>query len=99
MKTRILTICCVLAIFLWEMPVAKALDDGSTEAVAADVLVVRPVCFLATVLGSVVFVVGLPVAAIAKSVQPAANALVLRPARATFTRPLGDMTALEASSD
>ena len=97
MKTRILTFCCVLAIYLSEMPASRALDDGSTEAVAADVLAVRPACFVATVLGSVVFVIALPIAAISKSVPQTANALVKKPARATFTRPLGDMSALEAS--
>ena len=95
MKTRIVTLCCVLAILFAQMPQASAMDDGSPEAVAADVLVVRPACFVMTIIGSAIFVVALPVAAISKSTRQTADALVVRPARATFTRPVGDMTALE----
>jgi hypothetical protein len=62
---------------------------------AADALVVRPACFVATAVGSVVFVVALPWAAISKSVKRTANTLVVKPANATFTRPLGDMEALK----
>ena len=97
MKTRILTFCCVLAIYLSGMPSSRALDDSSTEAVAADVLVVRPVCFVATILGSAVFLIALPIAAISRTTHQTAHALVVKPARATFTRPLGDMSALESS--
>jgi hypothetical protein len=61
---------------------------------AADALVVRPACLAATVVGSAVFVVALPAALISKSVKKTANALVVKPANATFTRPLGDMDAL-----
>ena len=61
---------------------------------AADALVIRPACFVATVLGSAVFVVALPAAAISKSVKKTANTLVVKPANATFTRPMGDMDAL-----
>jgi hypothetical protein len=95
MKTRIVTICCVLAMLIAEAPQANAIEDGSTEAIAADVLLVRPLCFVMTVIGSALFVVALPVAAVSKSTGQTAHALVVRPARATFTRPIGDMTALE----
>jgi len=96
MKTRILTFFCALGILWAQAPQANAFEDGSTEAVAADVLVVRPACFVMTVIGSALFVVALPIAAITKSTHQTAHALVVRPARATFTRPLGDMTALES---
>jgi len=56
--------------------------------------VVRPLCFVATVIGSVFFVVSLPVAATSKSVRQSADSLVITPARATFTRPLGDIDVL-----
>jgi hypothetical protein len=96
MKTRIVTICCILAILLAEAPRVNAIEDGSTEAVAADVLLVRPLCFAMTLIGSALFVVALPVTAISRSTGQTAQALVVRPARATFTRPLGDMSDLEA---
>jgi hypothetical protein len=94
MKTRILTLCCVAAILAAGMPQTKAIDDGSPEAVAADVLVVRPVCFAATIIGSAIFVLALPIAAISHSTQQTAHVLVTAPARATFTRPIGDMNSL-----
>ena len=75
-------------------PRTHAFDDRSFEAVAADAIVVRPLSFVATVLGSALFVVVLPVALISKSTSQTAEALVMRPARATFTRPLGDLSSL-----
>ena len=60
-----------------------------------DVVVVRPVCFVATAIGSAFFVVSLPIAAMSRSTKKAAHALVVTPAKATFTRPLGDMGALQ----
>src|ERR1051326_7053327 len=95
MKTRILTFVFVLAILWAQTPQTNAVEDGSTEAIAADLLVVRPACFVMTIIGSALFVVALPVAAISKSTRQTAHALVVRPARATFTRPVGDMTDLE----
>lgn len=94
MKSRILTICCAAALLYCQTPRVSAIEDGSTEAVAADVLVVRPACFVMTILGSALFVVALPVAAISHSTKETAQALVVRPARATFTRPVGDMSDL-----
>jgi hypothetical protein len=96
MKTRIVTIACVVALLLAQAPQTYAIEDGSTEAIAADMLLVRPLCFAMTVIGSALFIVALPVAAISKSTGQTARAMVVRPARATFTRPLGDMTELEA---
>jgi hypothetical protein len=99
MRIRLLTICCVAAILIAGMPRTMAIDDGSPEAVAADVLVVRPVCFAATIIGSALFVIALPVAAISKSTRQTAHALVVAPARATFSRPIGDMTDLTNSAN
>lgn len=95
MKTRFLTLCCGLAILLAHAPQACAVEDGSAEAIAADIIVVRPACFVTTILGSALFLVALPVAAISKSTEATANALIVKPAQATFTRPLGNMSDLE----
>ena len=73
---------------------SQAFSDGSPEAIAADTLVVRPFCLVATILGSAVFLVSLPVAAVSKSTDKAAEALVVTPARATFTRKLGSLRVL-----
>jgi hypothetical protein len=69
-------------------------DDQDFEAVAADIIIVRPMCFAATIIGSALFVIALPVAAISRSTSETAHALVGKPAQATFTRPLGDLTSL-----
>jgi hypothetical protein len=70
------------------------MDDGSPEAIAADVLVARPACLVATVVGSAVFVLALPFAAMSKSVKKTGKTLVGGPAKATFSRDLGDFTDL-----
>jgi len=92
MKTK-LTVC-LLVLGLTCVTPAFAYEDSSMEVVA-DVVAVRPVCLVATILGSALFVVALPVAATSKSLKRTANALVVRPGKATFTRPLGDYTSLD----
>jgi hypothetical protein len=39
--------------------------------------------------------VSLPIAAASRSIRSTANTLVVSPAQATFTRPLGDFSSLE----
>jgi hypothetical protein len=95
MRAKLLTAVCVVAVTLCSVTPAAALDDGGPLATAADAIVVRPCCLVATVVGSAVFVVALPWAAASKSVKKTAATLVGKPANATFTRPLGDMTALQ----
>ena len=75
-------------------PNTSAFDDGSFEAVAADIIVLRPGCFIATVLGSALFLVALPVAAVSGSTHETAEALVLHPARLTFQRPMGELSSV-----
>jgi hypothetical protein len=94
MKAKLITSFCVLAISLSGVAYGSVYDNGQPVTVAVDAVVVRPACFLATVVGSAIFVVALPVAAISKSVKSTAHALVVTPANATFSRPLGDMDAL-----
>ena len=93
MKTRITTILCAIAIGLGSTTASFA-DENNPFLMATDVIVVRPVCLASTIVGSALFVVALPVAAISKSIKPVANAMVIGPAKATFTRPVGDMDAL-----
>ncbi|HEY5910103.1 MAG TPA: hypothetical protein VJA21_05815 [Verrucomicrobiae bacterium] len=89
MKAKLLTVAVVLAfVFLGVTPNQAAQKDE--VAVAADALLVRPLCFVATIVGGAVFVVALPVAAPSGSIDSTAETLVKRPAWATFKRPLGD---------
>lgn len=73
--------------------------------VVADVLVVRPLSFIATVAGSAVFMAALPLTAIAnvptphKAVELAADVLVRKPASYTFERPAGDFGHAESDPE
>ena len=99
MKTKALAVFCVLALILAGTPQCLAQDDRPAPgagAIAADTLFVRPACLVATIVGSALFVISLPIAAVTKSVHQTAHALVVKPAEATFKRPLGDMEDLEA---
>lgn len=65
-------------------------NERSAGAMAVDVLAVRPLGFVATVLGTGLFVVSLPFSALGGNVDEAAENLVVNPARFTFVRPLGE---------
>ena len=91
MKTKLLiTFICVLALLLSTSTPAFASGDTSVTSVAVDVTLARPTTFALTIVGSVLFVISLPVAASSGCVDKAAKALVSAPAKDTFTRPLGD---------
>jgi hypothetical protein len=94
MKAKLVTTICVLAVTLGGVASSHASEGSGPLTVATDAVVIRPACFVATVLGSAIFVVALPVATISKSVKKTADTLIAKPAKATFTRPLGDMNAL-----
>jgi hypothetical protein len=93
MKKKLLLVLCAITIGMGNISVSHA-EDSSIAAIT-DVVLVRPGCFLATLMGSIVFVVALPIAATSGSIKSTANTLVLTPAQATFTRPIGDFSTLE----
>ncbi len=64
-------------------------DEPGAGAMAADIIVARPLGLLATVAGGAAFVVSLPFSALGGNVPEAADALFLAPAKATFVRCLG----------
>ena len=94
MNKKLLTVLCVCLMSLGGVNTSRASDDNAVAAIA-DVTIVRPGCFLATVIGSAFFVIALPFAAASGSVKATANTLVVQPAQATFTRPVGDFTSLQ----
>lgn len=96
MKKRAIAVGCAVVIGLLSGNFARA---QTPTDVAADAVLVRPVCFLTTVLGSVAFVVTLPFTAPCGGANKAANALVVVPAKMTFVRPLGDLELLTASDE
>jgi len=93
MKIRLITALCVLAIFFSTVVPSRATDNS--VQVISDAAVVRPGCFVATLLGTAIFIAILPIAATSKSVKKTAHTLVVNPARATFTRPLGEFSSLQ----
>ena len=99
MKNELMTIVCAAAMVMASTNPACAAPETDPEpvVVAADAVIMRPALFAATVAGSVIFVAILPVSALSKSVKSTARALVLAPAKATFTRPLGDFDYAEPS--
>ena len=91
MKRKLLvTVICVLAVWLSTSTPVFADGGNSATAVAVDVVVARPASFALTVIGSALFVVSLPVALTAGCVDKTAHTLVVVPGKDTFTRPLGD---------
>jgi len=94
MKARIITSLCIVT-FVWTSTTSSfAQQKPSTVAKAADAVLVRPICFASTVVSSAFFLISWPVTAALKKSKPVAETLVIRPAKATFTRPLGDMDAM-----
>lgn len=67
-------------------------ESPSAEAMAFDLLFVRPIGLVGTVLGVGLFVLSLPLSLI-QGEPPAepAQRLIVEPARFTFDRPLGQM--------
>jgi hypothetical protein len=93
MKTKTITALFV-AISMVATSTPCLAQQNEPLTMIADTVVVRPLCFAATAVGSVFFVVSLPFAAMSKSVKKTAHTLVVSPAKATFTRPVGDVDSL-----
>jgi hypothetical protein len=65
-------------------------EPNSPEAMTVDLIFLRPLGLVATVAGTLVFVVALPFSALGGNTQGALASLVISPAEYTFLRPLGD---------
>lgn len=86
-----LTLAAFLLLSAPNMAVAndQGTERGDDVTIAFDLLFLRPLGFLATGVGVVVFVGSLPISIPTLSVQKAFNALVVNPAQYTFVRQLG----------
>lgn len=73
--------------------VAQDVDTSpSAVAMAADLIIVRPLGVVATVLGAGLFVLQLPLSLVqGEPPSDPARKLVVEPAKFTFSRPLGDL--------
>jgi hypothetical protein len=94
MKRVLIVSLCAVALGLGSPTLASANSDEVGMGMIADVVIARPACLVATAVGSVAFVLALPFSLPSKSVKHTAHALVVVPAKATFTRPVGDFDTL-----
>ena len=65
-------------------------EDPSGGVMMADLIFVRPFGIAATAIGSIFYVVSLPFSLLGQNAGEAGQALVVDPAKYTFTRPLGE---------
>ncbi|HEA67366.1 MAG TPA: hypothetical protein ENI07_11170 [Desulfobacterales bacterium] len=66
-------------------------EDVTAPKMIVDVLVARPLGLIATVLGIALFVISFPFSAAGGNTEAAYQKLILKPAKYTFERPLGDL--------
>ena len=93
-KNRVIILFCVLALTSVSTPRSFASDNPA--AIVVDTVLVRPVCLASTIIGGAFFFISLPLAVTSKSIRDTTRALVVKPAAATFTRPLGDFEDMSA---
>ena len=85
----VLFLCATSLVHAAENSYTARTEDVSAEEIIVDGLLLRPSGIVATVVGTAVFVVTLPFSIPTRSVDKAAQKLVVDPARYTFVRPLG----------
>jgi hypothetical protein len=90
MKTKAITVVCATLMGLATATPTFAGAVPEPAVAAVDAVIMRPALLATTVVGSAIFVVALPFTAISRSIKSSAQSLVVAPAKATFTRPLGD---------
>jgi hypothetical protein len=66
-----------------------ARTDATPTEIVGDLFIARPAYLALTVLGAGMFAVSLPFTALGHKMDHAAQEMVIRPARYTFTYPLG----------
>jgi hypothetical protein len=64
--------------------------ESAVEAIPVDVLIVRPLTLVATVVGTGIFIVGLLFSIPSQTVGYTAQKLIVEPFKFTFTRPVGE---------
>lgn len=87
-----LIFCLSLLMSHWSFaaPTSGAVqEEPSALAMAGDLVLVRPAMLTITVLGTAVWIAGLPFSAAGGNIKGSANTLVLQPAKNTFVRCLG----------
>lgn len=67
------------------------IEEATPMKMTADLLLVRPLGFIATLVGGVIFIFGIPFSALGGNVDESFDYLLAKPAKYTFIRPLGDI--------
>jgi hypothetical protein len=95
MKRTVSALLAALVLFFAVTPAHAAStmekEEPSSSEIIFDVLIGRPLGIVATVLGTAVFIVGLPFTIPARSVGVTADKLIADPFKYTFARPVGDI--------
>ncbi len=101
MKKTLCALVAALTLFAAAVPAraTTAYDEEPTSgAIVFDVLFTRPLGIVATAVGAVVFVIGLPFTIPSKTVGLSADKLINDPARYTFIRPVGELNSYNNAS-
>jgi len=91
----VLLVCATSLVHAAEDSYMARTEDVSAETIIVDGLLLRPGGLVATVVGTAVFVVTLPFSIPTKSVDRAAQKLIVDPAKYTFVRPLGQVESIK----
>lgn len=93
LSAKILVVALTLVFSHWSFAAPynsrEVKEDPSALAMASDLVVVRPVMFGITVIGSAVWLLALPFSAAGGNIKQSADTLVLGPGKNTFVRCLG----------
>ena len=92
----VLFLCATSLVHAAENAYMARTEDVSAEEIIVDGLLLRPSGIVATIAGTAVFVVTLPFSIPTKSVDKAAQKLVVDPAKYTFVRPLGQVDSIKS---
>ncbi|ARN74177.1 hypothetical protein BST96_08630 [Oceanicoccus sagamiensis] len=85
-----LVLSMAMLLMLPQMGYTQAVDEDPTAlAMAGDLVIARPLLLVATVVGTVFYVVSLPFSLAGGNAAEAGETLVVGPAKSTFVRCLG----------
>jgi hypothetical protein len=93
-RSRLPGVCA--AVLLAASPAVQAdqaahYEEPTFGSMVVDAAVARPLGLGATVVGTALWIVTLPFSALGGNMDEAATQLIVKPARFTFTRPLGEL--------
>lgn len=94
----ILTVAATMSVSTQVLAAQQYKESRQTQATIADAVIARPLGIVVTGIGAVLVVVSLPFSALGGNIGEAADALVVNPAKETFTRCLGCTSSEQKSA-